>query len=86
MAYIINANLFKSFKTCIGKEAKSLVLTGDLSSHQSDQKDFLGGTMVENLPVSARDARDTGSIPGSEDWIGNVSPLQYSAWRISWTV
>ena len=46
------------------KEPKSLVLRVDLSSHQSDQKDFLGGTMVENLPASARDAKDMGSSPG----------------------
>ena len=36
--------------------------------------------MVKNLPASARDARDTGSIPGSERSPGekNGNPLQYS--------
>ena len=27
-------------------------------------KDFPGGTVIKNLPASAGDARDTGSIPG----------------------
>ena len=39
-----------------------------------------GGTVVKNLPVSAGDAGDTGSIPGSErsPGEGNGNPLQYS--------
>ena len=36
--------------------------------------------MVKNPPASAEDARDAGSIPGSErcPGRGNVNPLQYS--------
>ena len=36
--------------------------------------------MVKNMPANARDARDTGSIPGSEKFPGggNGNPLQYS--------
>ena len=36
--------------------------------------------MVKNLPASAGDARDTGSIPGSgrSHGEGNGNPLQYS--------
>ena len=36
--------------------------------------------MVKNLPVSAGDARDTGSIPGlgRSPGIGNGNPPQYS--------
>jgi len=40
----------------------------------------LGGAVVKNLPASARDARDMGSIPGSgrSPGVGNGNPLQYS--------
>ena len=36
--------------------------------------------MIKNLPVKARDARETGLIPGSErsPGEGNGNPLQYS--------
>ena len=36
--------------------------------------------MVKNLPASAGDKRDVGSIPGSErsPGVGNDGPLQYS--------
>ena len=36
--------------------------------------------MVKNRPVSVGDARDTGSIPGSErsPGVGNGNPLRYS--------
>ena len=55
---------------------------------------FLDGAMVKNLPASAGDARDTGSIPGSgrSPGVGNGIPLQNSclensmdrgAWRAS---
>ena len=38
--------------------------------------------VVKNLPVSAGDARDVGSIPGSgrSPGVGNDNPLQYSCW------
>ena len=38
------------------------------------------GLVVKNLPASARDIRDTGSIPGSGRSPGerNANPLQYS--------
>ena len=41
---------------------------------------FLGGMMVKNLPASAGDKGDTGSIPGSgrSPGGGNGNPLQYS--------
>ena len=43
--------------------------------------------VVKNLPANAGDITDTGSIPGSErsPGEGHGNPLQYSAWRISWT-
>ena len=39
-----------------------------------------GGAVVKNLPASAGDARDMGSIPGSGNspGVGNGNPLQYS--------
>ena len=42
--------------------------------------DFPGGTAVENLPASAVDAGEAGSIPGSGRFPGgrNGNPLQYS--------
>ena len=41
---------------------------------------FLDGAMVKNLPASAGDARDMGSIPGSgrSPGVGNGIPLQNS--------
>ena len=41
---------------------------------------FPGGTVVRNVPASARDARDMGSIPGlgTSPGIGNGNMLQYS--------
>jgi len=41
---------------------------------------LLDGAMVKNLPASARDARDMGSIPGSgrSPGVGNGIPLQNS--------
>ena len=43
--------------------------------------------VVKNLPASAGDIRDVGSISGSGRFSaeGNGYPLQYSAWRIPWT-
>ena len=42
--------------------------------------------MVENLPASAGDARDVGSIPGSGRSYGegHGSAVQYIAWKFSW--
>ena len=42
--------------------------------------------MVKNLPASAGDARDVGSIPGSgrSPVVGNGNPFQGS-WKIPWT-
>ena len=36
--------------------------------------------MVKNLPASAEDARDTGSVPGlgRSTGVGNGNPLQFS--------
>ena len=41
---------------------------------------FPGGSVVKNPPANAGDARDAGSIPGSErsPGVGNGNPLQYS--------
>ena len=41
---------------------------------------LLGGTVVKDLPASARDTRDTGSIPGlgRSPGGGNDNLLQYS--------
>ena len=43
--------------------------------------------MVKNLPANPRDARYTGSIPGSgrSPGEGNGYPLQYSCLGIPWT-
>ena len=43
--------------------------------------------VVKNLPVSAGDARDTGSLPG---WgsclgVGSSNPSGILAWKIPWT-
>ena len=45
------------------------------------------GQWVKNLPASAGDARDMGSIHGSgrSPAEGNGNPLRYSAWKIPWT-
>ena len=43
--------------------------------------------MVSNSPANAGDIKDAGSIPVSGRLLGegNGNPLQYPAWRISWT-
>ena len=43
--------------------------------------------MVKNLPASAGDIRDAGSIPGSEDSLEEGTAIHPSilAWRILWT-
>ena len=43
--------------------------------------------MVKNLPTNSGDIRDVGSIPGSgrSPGGGHGNPLQYFAWRVSWT-
>ena len=43
-------------------------------------KGFPGGTVVNNMPANAGDARDAGSIPrlGRSSGVGNGNPLQYS--------
>ena len=44
------------------------------------RKGFLGGSVIKNLPASAGDAGNFGSIPGSgrSPGGGNGNPLQYS--------
>ena len=44
-------------------------------------------TVVKNLPASAGDIRDVGSIPGSgrSPRGGNGNPLHILAWKIPWT-
>ena len=41
---------------------------------------FIGASLVKNQPVNTGDARDTGSIPGSERSLGegNGNPHHYS--------
>ena len=43
--------------------------------------------MVKNLPASARDIRDAGSIPSQEDPLeeGTATHSSILAWRIPWT-
>ena len=44
--------------------------------------------MVKNLPASAGDIRDTGSVPGSGRSPGGAGVATHSrilAWRIPWT-
>ena len=43
--------------------------------------------MVKNLPANAGDARDTGSVPGSEKSPGggHGNPLPYSGLKNPWT-
>ena len=48
---------------------------------------FPGSAMVKYQPVNAGDARDWGLTPvsGRSPGEGNGNPLQYLAWKISWT-
>ena len=48
---------------------------------------FLGGAVVKNLPTSARDPRDVGSIPGSgrSPGVENDNPFRILAWKVPWT-
>ena len=50
---------------------------------QSAFEDFLGGTLVKNLPASAGDVRDMGSVLGSgrSPEEGHSNLLQYSCWE-----
>ena len=43
--------------------------------------------LVKNLPVSAEDARDMGSIPGlgKSPGVGNGTYFSILAWKIPWT-
>ena len=46
---------------------------------------FPDGAVIKNLPATARNSRDVGSIPvlGRSPGGGNVNPFQYS-WEIPW--
>ena len=50
-------------------------------------KEFLGDSVVKNLPANAGDARDAGSILGQEDPLeeGMATHSSILAWRIPWT-
>ena len=50
------------------------------TQQQQQQQGFPGGSVVENLPTSAGDARDAGLIPGSgiSPGVGNGAAFQYS--------
>ena len=54
-------------------------------SHVAPVRMFEGLQMVKNLPASAGDTRDVGSIPGSgrSPGKGNGNPLQYSCLKNS---
>ena len=49
--------------------------------------DFLGGSVVKNLPANAGDIGDAGLILGSGRSLGEgkVSHMSVLAWRIPWT-
>ena len=49
--------------------------------------DFLGGTVVKNLPAGAGDAGDLSSIPSQEDTLEEEMATHSSilAWEIPWT-
>ena len=51
-----------------------------------DSGGFPGGSVVKNLPASAGDARDMGSIPGSGRSSGGGMAPHFSilAWEIPW--
>ena len=57
------------------KEIRSAFLRTDI-----EKMDFPGGASGKDLPASAGDIRDLGSIPGSgrSPGEGNGNPLQYS--------
>ena len=79
----------------------SLSLSGSYDDDNDDDMgranaylNFLGGSVVKNLPANAGDTRDTGLTPGSgrSPGVGNGNPLQYphleeprdrEAWRAS---
>ena len=48
---------------------------------------FPGGSIVKNLPISAGETGDVGSIPrsGRSPGKGNGNPSQYSCWKVPWT-
>ena len=48
---------------------------------------FPGGSVAKNMPASAEDAKDAGSIPGSGRslGVGNAYSLQYPCLEIPWT-
>ena len=50
-------------------------------------RDSQGALVVKNLPANAGDARDTGSVPGSEKSPGggHGNPLPYSGLKNPWT-
>jgi len=50
-------------------------------------QNFQVALVVSNSPANAGDIKDAGSIPVSGRPLGegNGNPLQYPAWRISWT-
>ena len=56
------------------------VLKQNFYTKYIDQKGFLGGMVVQNLPANAGGTRDTGLIPGSgrSPGLGNGNPFQYS--------
>ena len=58
---------------------------GKTCKHILNHLDFPGGTSGKNLPASAGDARDLGSIPGlgRSPEGGNGHPLQYSCLKNS---
>ena len=62
--------------------------TAEVTQQQQggSNRGFPGGSVVKNLPASAGDIRDTGSILGSgrSPGEGNGNPFQNSCWEILW--
>ena len=48
---------------------------------------FQVALVIKNPPANAGDIRDMGSIPGwgRSPGEGRANPVQYFAWKISWT-
>ena len=59
----------------------------EFESSSSLERSFPGGAVVQNLPASAGDAGDSGSILGQEDPLEKDMAMHSStlAWKILWT-
>ena len=73
--------VFTKNKSCQASIVFDLFLIGP--THVASQVVLV----VKKLPANSGDIRDVGSIPGSgrSPGGGHGNPLQYFAWRVSWT-